>query len=122
MPVSSSASMTIRPEMMCKPPANLRVAETSAFREDVLSTFRRASSSFTCAVNAMAASCHPGQLSGTASGELPGPSGLGADVPEEALDDVRVRAGQAQRVVPGRPVSTAHLTQQEACTQVGGAV
>ena len=54
MPVSSSASMTIRPEMMCSPPANRSVAETSALRQDVLSTWRRASSSFTCAVSAMA--------------------------------------------------------------------
>src|SRR3954451_10045366 len=112
MPVSSSASMTIRPEMMCKPPANLRVAETSAFREDVLSTFRRASSSFTCAVNAMAASCHPGQLSGTASVDLARVVGPGSDVAEKALDDVRVGAGQTQRVVPRCSVTPAHLTQQ----------
>src|SRR6218665_1281646 len=118
MPVSSSASITIRPEMMCKPPANLRVAETSAFREDVLSTFRRASSSFTCAVNAMAASCHPGQLSGTAPGQLVGP---GSDVPEVPLDDVGVRAGQPERVVPRGSVTPADLTQQEARTQVRGA-
>src|SRR5690625_2037911 len=56
MPLSISASTTIRwsitcCETICSPPANRKVADNSARRQHGRSTCRRASSSFTCAVN-----------------------------------------------------------------------
>ena len=52
-PVSSSASTTIRPLLMCRPPANRSIEETSALRQQVLVTLVLASSALTCAVIAM---------------------------------------------------------------------
>jgi hypothetical protein len=52
-PVSSSASMTIRPLTMCRPPANLSVAATSDLRSQGLVTLMVASSDFTWAVMAI---------------------------------------------------------------------
>ena len=51
--VSSSTSITIFPDAICNPPANLRRAETSAFRQHGLVTLSRLNSSFTDAVIAM---------------------------------------------------------------------
>src|SRR6476646_5690688 len=51
---STSASITIRPEMMCNPPAKRSMAETSALRTDDFLMSRRESSSLTDAVSAMA--------------------------------------------------------------------
>src|SRR5450759_332641 len=110
MPVSSSASTTIRPEMMWRPPANRSVAETSALRHDVLSTLSRASSSFTCAVNAMASSCHHLPL-----------AGAGPDIPEGPFDHVTQRRGQAQRVVTRGSVTHADLSEQQSRTELVGA-
>ncbi len=45
--------MTIRPEMMCRPPANRSIDDTSALRQHGLVTLNRLSSSLTCAVSAM---------------------------------------------------------------------
>src|SRR5512144_224136 len=53
LPVSSSASTTIRPPTMCRPPANRSVADTSALRQHGFVTWSRLSSSFTRAVSAM---------------------------------------------------------------------
>ena len=52
--MSSSASTTMRPPMMCSPPANLSVAATSDLRQHGLVTTCLLSSSFTFAVIAMA--------------------------------------------------------------------
>src|SRR3954454_1626431 len=52
-PVSSSASTTMRPLTMCRPPANRSMLETSDLRQQVLLTVVLASSAFTCAVIAM---------------------------------------------------------------------
>src|SRR5699024_10674863 len=52
--VSTSASITMRPPMMCSPPANRSIVETSAFLQQVLVTGSLLSSSFTRAVIAMA--------------------------------------------------------------------
>src|SRR5829696_9008585 len=52
-PVSSSASTTILPATMWRPPANRSVVATSAFRQQVLVIWVLASSAFTCAVIAM---------------------------------------------------------------------
>ncbi len=68
LPVSSSASTTIRPLTMCSPPANRNVADTSALRQHGFVTGSRLSSSFTRAVKAMADIL---------------PSRLGRDVPVE---------------------------------------
>src|SRR5665647_3738368 len=106
MPVSSSASTTIRPEMMWRPPANRSVAETSALRHDVLSTLSRASSSFTCAVNAMPSSCH----------HLP-VAGAGPDIPEGPLDHITQRRGQPQRVVTRGSVPRTDLSEQQSSTE-----
>ena len=46
-PVSSSASITIRPLTMCRPPAKRKVAATSDFRQQDLVTLMVASSAFT---------------------------------------------------------------------------
>src|SRR5690606_4786379 len=51
--VSTSASITIRPPMMCRPPANRSIVETSAFLQQVLVTGSRLSSSVPRAVLAM---------------------------------------------------------------------
>src|SRR4051794_15117701 len=51
---STSASITIRPEMMCSPPAKRSMAETSALRTEDFLISRRESSSLTDAVSAMA--------------------------------------------------------------------
>ncbi len=72
-PVSSSASITIRPLTMCKPPANLRIAETSALRQQARVTGSRLISSFTAAVIAMGRSFH---VSGK-SGRMPRPRAPG---------------------------------------------
>jgi hypothetical protein len=53
-PVSSSASITIRPLTMCSPPANLSVAATSDLRSQGFVTLIVASSDFTWAVIAIA--------------------------------------------------------------------
>ena len=114
MPVSSSASMTIRPEMMCSPPANLRVAETSAFREDVLSTFRRASSSFTCAVNAMGCIL---PLRDTCPGPVRSPTRVGSRACRRRRESRRTRPSRppASRSgsCRGGAVAAADLAQQE---------
>src|SRR5215210_5890840 len=52
-PVSSSASTTIRPLTMCRPPAKRSMDATSALRQQVLVIWVEASSAFTCAVIAM---------------------------------------------------------------------
>jgi hypothetical protein len=52
-PVSSSASTTIRPLMMCSPPAKRSNEDTSALRQQGFVTLRRLSSSLTDAVIAM---------------------------------------------------------------------
>src|ERR1035441_3721209 len=52
-PVSSSASITTRPSVRCRPPANLSSVETSAFRQHGLTTGTRLSSSFTTPVIAI---------------------------------------------------------------------
>src|SRR6478609_1310578 len=105
--VSSSASMTIRPEMRCRPPEKRSVAATSALRQDVLSTRSRASSSFTCAVSAMAPSCH--RSSGRV-GRRPPARAPGARAPAPASPGPtplsrrasRRRRG-SRRTRPGRP-------------------
>ncbi|MCY1247009.1 hypothetical protein D9M72_602980 [compost metagenome] len=53
---STSASITMRPEMMCSPPANRSIAETSALRTEDFLMSRRDSSSLTDDVSAMAPS------------------------------------------------------------------
>ena len=53
-PVSSSASTTILPLTMWRPPANRSIEATSALRQQVLVIWVLASSAFTCAVIAMA--------------------------------------------------------------------
>src|SRR6478736_761185 len=52
-PVSSSASTTIRPLTMWRPPANRSIEATSALRQQVFETWVLDSSAFTCAVIAM---------------------------------------------------------------------
>src|SRR6478672_3192883 len=52
-PESRSASITIWPLTMCRPPANRSIEETSALRQHVLVTLVLTSSAFTCAVIAM---------------------------------------------------------------------
>src|SRR6476620_4837359 len=51
---STSASITIRPEMMCNPPAKRSMADTSALRTDDVLMYSPESSSLTDAVSAMA--------------------------------------------------------------------
>ena len=60
-PVSSSASTTIRPLTMCRPPANRSMEATSALRQQVFVIWVLASSAFTCAVIAMPESLHARQ-------------------------------------------------------------
>ena len=52
-PVSNSASTTIRPLTMCRPPAKRSIEATSALRQQVFVTWVLDSSAFTCAVIAM---------------------------------------------------------------------
>src|SRR5690349_140176 len=52
-PVSSSASTTIRPLTMCRPPAKRSIEETSDLRQQAFVTCVLASSAFTCAVIAI---------------------------------------------------------------------
>src|SRR6478735_10575563 len=86
-PVSNSASTTMRPLTMCRPPANLNIDATSALRQQVLVTGVLDSSAFTCAVIAMARSCHASQRPSA----RPWTSG--------PRHDPGVRRGQADRVV-----------------------
>src|SRR3954451_20039017 len=92
-PVSSSASTTILPLTMCRPPANRSIEATSALRQQVLVMWMLASSDFTCAVIAMGRSSHARQQ-------------LYFDrVSGVVADDPGVRRGQLDRVVtrcPGR--------------------
>src|SRR6476660_848229 len=91
--VSSSASTTMRPPTMCSPPANRRVAETSALRQHGLVTGRRLSSSLTFAVIAMRAIL-PSAL----------PSCCLDGRPPRSFEDVAVCRGETEGVVLARVV------------------
>src|SRR4051812_20446934 len=88
-PVSSSASTTILPLTMCRPPANRSIEATSALRQQVLVVWMLASSDLTCPVIAMGRSSHERQQ--PSAGGL---SRVGADYPG-------VRHGQLHGVVTG---------------------
>src|SRR6476661_365689 len=92
---STSASITIRPEMMCSPPAKRSMADTSALRTEDFLMSSRDSSSLTDAVSAMAPF-------------LP--------VPENVV----VRRCQTQRVVDRPAAGGPHFTQHHLGTEHPG--
>src|SRR6478735_7230719 len=93
-PVSSSASTTILPATMWRPPANRSMVATSAFRQQVLVIWVLASSAFTCAVIAMSRILPRASI--TLAGSRPPRS--------TCHDQGVVGRGELRRVVPGRPV------------------
>ena len=101
-PVSSSASTTMRPPMMCSPPANLSVAATSALRQQGLVTTCLLSSSFTFAVIAMAVILPRVTRAGL---------GVATNVPQ--------RGREAQRVVLAGPVAATHRSDEQASPRAG---
>src|SRR6476661_1101645 len=92
---STSASITIRPEMMCNPPAKRSMADTSALRTEDFLISSWESSCFTDAVSAMAAF-------------LP--------VPENVV----VRRCQTQRVVDRPAARRPYFTQDQLCSEHPG--
>src|SRR3954452_22418504 len=92
---STSASITIRPEMMCSPPAKRSMAETSALRTEDFLISRRESSSLTDAVSAMAPFL---------------------TVPENIV----VRRRQPQRIVDRTATRRPHFTQDHLGTEHSG--
>src|ERR1035437_5851170 len=126
-PVSSSASITTRPSVRCRPPANLSSVETSAFRQHGLTTGTRLSSSFTTPVIAIRVipltvltwGRTPGTPRLPAGGPAPPPPPPGP--PQGgAVKNLRVRLGQQPGVVTRGAVRRGHVGHHQPGAEDGG--
>src|SRR6478736_2405468 len=98
-PVSNSASTTIFPLTMCRPPAKRSIVATSALRQHVFVIWVLESSAFTCAVIAMR------QILSRSSTTL--------DVVISGAHDARVRRGELHRVVSRGAVPAGDVGEDE---------